>query len=83
MKSCIACGMPMQEPSEFALSDTNKDYCVHCARPDGTMQSLEEKLKSMTDFMVRTQGLDAQAARSTARSLMARLPAWQEQLREG
>lgn len=48
MKNCIACGMPMQEPSEFALSDTSKDYCVHCARPDGTLQSLEEKLKSMT-----------------------------------
>ncbi|GJM77613.1 AraC family transcriptional regulator [Paenibacillus sp. HMSSN-139] len=83
MKTCFACGMPMQEPSEFALGDTSKDYCVHCARPDGTMQSLEEKLKSMTAFIVRTQGLDMQAAESAARSQMARLPAWQEQLREG
>lgn len=43
MKVCIACGMPMAEPSEFACGDTTKDYCVHCARPDGSMQSFEEK----------------------------------------
>lgn len=77
MKVCIACGMPMQEKSDFPNGDTNKDYCAHCARPDGSMQSYEEKLASYTAFIVRTQGLDRQAACAAARSAMAKLPAWE------
>jgi hypothetical protein len=38
-KQCIACGMPMRAPSDFAMGDATKDYCKYCARPDGTMQS--------------------------------------------
>jgi len=77
MKNCIACGMPMKEKSDFAMNDENKDYCVHCARPDGSMQSFEEKKKGMTDFVIRTQGLDREAAESAALSMMKKLPAWQ------
>lgn len=76
MKICIACGMPMKEPADFAMGDVNKDYCVHCARPDGTMQSYEEKLDSLSAFIIRTQGLDKQAAVTAARNMMARLPVW-------
>jgi hypothetical protein len=76
MKQCIACGMPMNEPKDFAMGDTEKDYCVHCARPDGMMQSYAEKLDSMTAFIVKTQGLEDSAARGAARSMMAKLPAW-------
>ncbi len=78
MKTCIACGMPMNSPADYALGDESKDYCVYCARPDGTMQSYQEKLDSMTDFIVRVQGLDAKVARSTARAMMAQLPAWRD-----
>lgn len=77
MKRCIACGMPMKVPQEYALGDVSKDYCVYCARPDGTMQNYEEKLESLSDFIVKTQGLDADAARNAAKSMMAKLPAWQ------
>lgn len=76
MKLCIACGMPMKEPADFAMGDTGKDYCVHCARPNGSMQSYDEKLASMTAFIVKTQGLDEQAAKAAARNMMAKLPAW-------
>jgi len=76
MKQCIACGMPMEKPADYALGDTSKDYCVHCARPDGSMQSYEEKAASMAAFIVRTQGFDKAAALETARKTMARLPAW-------
>jgi hypothetical protein len=76
MKICIACGMPMNDPSDFAMGDVNKDYCVHCARPDGTMQSYDEKLESLSDFIVKTQGLDRKVAVSAARNMMAGLPAW-------
>lgn len=78
MKICIACGMPMERPADFAMGDPAKEYCVHCARPDGTMQSYEEKLDSLAGFIVRTQGLDERAARSAARGMMAQLPAWKK-----
>ncbi len=77
MKICIACGMPMEQPEEFAGQDPSKDYCCYCARPDGSMQSYDEKLEGMTEFIVRTQGLDQAAAREAARGMMAKLPAWQ------
>ncbi|HEX2925987.1 MAG TPA: zinc ribbon domain-containing protein [Ruminiclostridium sp.] len=77
MKNCIACGMPMKEAGDFAGGDMSKEYCRFCARPDGTMQSYEEKLASMTDFIVRTQGLDKEVARSAAKDMMSKLPAWQ------
>lgn len=76
MKLCIACGMPMQTKSDFAMGDESKDYCVHCARPDGTMQSYEEKLESLTGFIMKTQGLDESIAKNAAKGMMEKLPAW-------
>lgn len=76
MKMCIACGMPMTKPEDFAQGDESKDYCRYCARPDGSMQSYDEKRDSMTHFIVRTQGLDETAARGVAERNMAKLPAW-------
>ncbi len=78
MKLCVSCGMPMEKAEDFPLGDKSKDYCVHCARPDGSMQSYEERAAGMAAFLVRTQGLDEGAALSTARSLMSRLPAWMD-----
>lgn len=80
MKMCIACGMPMKTKADFAMEDEKKDYCIHCARPDGTMQSYEEKLESMTGFIVKTQGLVADAAQNAAKGMLAKLPAWQSNL---
>ncbi|MBU3218261.1 zinc ribbon domain-containing protein (plasmid) [Clostridium estertheticum] len=77
MKQCIACGMPMKSPEDFAMGDSEKEYCIYCCRPDGTMQSYDEKLNSLTNFIVKTQGLDTKAANSAAESMMAKLPAWQ------
>jgi len=77
MKNCIACGMPMKNASDFAMTDENKDYCIHCARPDGSMQSFEERKENMTNFIIRTQGLTREVAESTALSMMRRLPAWE------
>ena len=77
MKTCIACGMPMQEKSDFAMGDENKDYCLYCANEDGSMHSFAEKKESMTGFIIKTQGLAREAAESAAVSMMKKLPAWQ------
>ncbi|MFT4146971.1 MAG: zinc ribbon domain-containing protein [Mobilitalea sp.] len=76
MKSCIACGMPMKIKSDFALEDESKDYCKFCARPDGTMQSYDEKLDNLTGFIIKTQGLEKEVAKKAAEVMMAKLPAW-------
>lgn len=76
MKTCIACGMPMTRPEHFPQGDESKDYCVYCARPDGSMQSYPEKLKGTAEFIMRTQGFDAQAAHELAVRTLAKLPAW-------
>ncbi|GFP77651.1 zinc ribbon domain-containing protein [Clostridium fungisolvens] len=78
MKTCIACGMPMETVEDFASKDERKDYCKYCARPDGAMQSYEEKLSSLTNFIIKTQGLDTNVANEVAKSMMAKLPAWQK-----
>lgn len=77
MKTCSACGMPMTKPEDFAQKDESKDYCVYCARPDGSMQSYPEKLEGTTEFLIHTQGLDKDAAFALAKRTLSKLPAWQ------
>ena len=76
-KKCIACGMPMTNKEDFAQGDESKDYCRHCARPDGSMKSKSEVQEGMTAFMVRTQGVDKDAAGAMVSEMMGKLPAWQ------
>jgi uncharacterized protein CbrC (UPF0167 family) len=72
----------MNDPSEFAMDDITKDYCPHCARADGSMQSFEEKRKGLTDFVVRTQGFDRTVADEVTLSMMRKLPAWKKHFAE-
>jgi len=53
-------------------------YCVYCSRPDGEMQSFEEKKESLTKFIVKTQGADENVAWKIAENMMHKLPAWKE-----
>ncbi len=68
----------MEKAEDFAMRDESKEYCRFCARPDGSMQDYSEKLESMSDFIVRTQGLSSDAARRAAREMLSELPAWKE-----
>jgi hypothetical protein len=70
--------MPMKEGADLASGDDTKDYCVHFANPDGSMHSFEQKKESMTNFIIRTQGLSHEAAEGTALSMMKKCPAWKD-----
>ncbi|MDK2807531.1 MAG: hypothetical protein PWP24_264 [Clostridiales bacterium] len=76
MKTCIACGMPMKTQEDYAMGDESKEYCKFCARPDGSMQSYDEKLAGMTAFIQKTQGFEETAAKNAAIGMMKKLPAW-------
>lgn len=78
MNICISCGMPMQTKSDYPKGDTGKTYCVHCARPDGSMQSFEEKRDAMIRLLIKTQGFDERSAEKIAESSMKKLPAWKK-----
>ena len=75
MKICISCGMPMTT-EDYPLGDESKEYCHYCARPDGSLQSYEEKLKGTIEFLIRTQGINEEAAHELAVRTMKKLPAW-------
>ena len=77
-KSCISCGMPIRNASEAAAGDPNKPYCHLCAHEDGSMKSFEEVHEGMTQFIVKSQGLDPMVAGQMARQMMEKLPAWSE-----
>ena len=77
--NCIACGMPMNLKEDHALDDVTKDYCKHCMNPDGSMQTYEVKLKSYTQFIMKTQNVPQSEAVEIARLQMANLPAWKKQ----
>jgi len=77
-QTCISCGMPIRTGAEAAANDSNKPYCHLCSSDDGTMKSYDEVLAGMTQFMVKTQGLDEGAASKLATEMMSDLPAWAE-----
>ncbi|MCL1885431.1 MAG: zinc ribbon domain-containing protein [Dehalococcoidia bacterium] len=82
MKTCISCGMPMNKAADFAKNDESKNYCIYCAREDGSMKSFEEAKASMTGFIIKTQGLSNEAAENAAFSAMRKLPGWQSNFSE-
>src|SRR5262249_36533959 len=75
-QKCVSCRIPMHTQQEHAAGDESRDYGVHCARPDGSMKSYDEVLTGMTAFLVKTRGIDQQAASKAAAGMMAELPAW-------
>lgn len=78
VKKCISCGMPIRKDDEAAAGDSNKPYCHHCAHADGSMKSFEEVHQGMTQFIVKSQGLDQAVASDMAHQMMMKFPAWKE-----
>ncbi len=77
-KACISCGMPLREKSDYPLGDTSKNYCLYCAREDGSLKSYDEAKESMTGFIMKTQGFDKTAAEKAAVEMMKKNPAWKK-----
>ncbi len=60
----------------FAEGDFGWNLSRDC-RDDGTLESYEEFLESMTAFIARTRNLGGDEARAAAVIAISRLPAWQ------
>ncbi len=75
-KSCSSCGMPMQNPEEFALGDTSSEFCKYCTDAQGKLLPFEQILKANADYFKESQGLADHAAIKMATDLLKGQPAW-------
>lgn len=66
----------MEDAEDHAMKDQSKAYCRYCARPDGSMQSYDEKLKGYSGWLMKTQGLAESAALEQSKVILEQLPAW-------
>lgn len=78
MKKCICCGMPMNKKNDFAMGDESKDYCVYCAKEDGSMKSFDEAVEGMSEYMSESEKIDKNFARKKVLEYMKSMPAWKE-----
>ena len=78
MKKCICCGMPMNKKNDFAMGDESKDYCVYCAKEDGSMKSFDEAVEGMAEYMSESAKIDKNFARKKVLEYMKSMPAWKE-----
>ena len=76
MKKCICCGMPMNKKNDFAMGDESKDYCVYCAKEDGSMKSFDEAVEGMAEYMSESEKIDKNFARKKVLEYMKSMPAW-------
>ena len=80
-QSCNSCGMPFAKSEDHALGNPQNEYCVYCTREDGTLKSYEEIWQGMTDYLVRSQGIETKAAQLIAKETLQNLPAWKQVVR--
>jgi hypothetical protein len=73
---CDSCGMPLAAAADHALGDPAIPYCGFCTKEDGTLQPRDERLERFTQWAMKQDGLDYDAAREQAVAYMATMPAW-------
>ncbi len=72
--TCESCGMPVEAGP----------YCVHCVDETGALQSFEERLARMIDFIrSRDAAIDETAAKAQALGHMSMMPAWRNRAEVG
>lgn len=76
--SCYSCGMPLKNPSDFALGDIHQKYCSHCANEKGQLKPFKEVVNGMAGWLSRSQGLEMGAATELAENLLSKQPAWRK-----
>ena len=75
--TCESCGMPLAGAEDHALGDASIRYCTYCA-PEGTLPAAQERLERFTQWTMRQEGLDYDAARTKAEAYMKTMPAWKD-----
>ncbi|HYA00330.1 MAG TPA: zinc ribbon domain-containing protein [Candidatus Binatia bacterium] len=76
--TCESCGMPLTTAADHARGDETIPYCVHCTTESGELQSFDERLERMTQWAMRSDGLDRPTAHARTLQHMRSMPAWRD-----
>ena len=74
--SCSSCGMPMENAEDYALSNTDSEFCRYCVDTGGKLLPFEKILNSNASYYQESQGLTEAAAMKMATYLLKSQPAW-------
>lgn len=79
MNSCIACGMPLENPNDIGATLNDGSVCVHCSTIDGKVKSCEEVFEGGVQFFLEAiPSSDRVLAEKLVRKNMKALPYWQK-----
>ncbi len=73
-ETCLSCGMPLTQESRR----TSTDYCRYCTDDSGALQPFEERFERMTQWAMRSDGLDRKEAEVRTLEYMREMPAWRD-----
>jgi hypothetical protein len=68
--------MPLTEDTHGA--NTDAPYCKFCTTETGALQPFEERFERMTQWAIRKDGLEPEAAKQKTREYMRSMPAWRD-----
>ncbi|MFH1621142.1 MAG: zinc ribbon domain-containing protein [Patescibacteria group bacterium] len=77
MKQCIACGMPLEKPEDFAKNDENSEFCLYCVNEDGSVKTCDAIFAGGVEFFLKSLGDDRALAEKLVRKNMNQLSYWQ------
>ena len=73
---CESCGMPMEAIEDHAPNNPTSAWCRYCTTPEGSLQPFEERFERMSQWMMRKEGMERQAAETATRDYLRNMPAW-------
>lgn len=76
MKTCLTCGMPLNNKEDFAQEDENSEYCRYCVNPDGSLKSVEEIFLGGVEYFLQVLGGERGMAEKITRKNMNLLSYW-------
>lgn len=77
MKTCISCGMPLDEQHGLGTETADGQVCQYCLGEDGHPKSCEVIFEGGMQFFMTVEGVDKAMAEKITRKNMNSLPYWQ------
>ena len=75
---CLACGMPLTEPSEIGGHNEHGDICTYCVDATGQLKSGQEIFQGGVEFFKNSlPNINQDLAERVVRRNMQSLPYWQ------
>ncbi len=79
MKTCIACGMPIENTEDIGIENGEEIFCKYCINDDKSVKTCEEIFEGGVSFFLTTlPELDRLLAEKVVRKNMNLLPYWKD-----